>query len=117
MPVPFDAECLSIEASSISFARQRARAHACEHGLEDGEAGDFALAVHEVVANSVKHGGGSGELFLWVEGDVVLGEVRDRGYVRDPMAGRLRPNATGDTGRGIWMANELCDLVQIPYCA
>ena len=30
-----------------------------------------------------------------------------------PLAGRLRPPPTQEGGRGLWLANQLCDLVQI----
>jgi hypothetical protein len=29
------------------------------------------------------------------------------------MAGRERPTAERDRGRGLWMVNQLCDLVQL----
>jgi hypothetical protein len=39
--------------------------------------------------------------------------VRDRGTVVDPLAGRVRPPPGADRGRGLWLANQLSDLVQI----
>jgi hypothetical protein len=39
-------------------------------------------------------------------------EVRDAGRLDAPLAGRLPP--TGDSGGwGLWLANQLCDLVQL----
>jgi hypothetical protein len=30
-----------------------------------------------------------------------------------PLAGRVRPGPRQRYGRGLWMANQLCDLVQL----
>ena len=40
-------------------------------------------------------------------------EVRDAGRIENPMAGRERPPPERDGGRGLWMVNQLCDLVQL----
>lgn len=38
-----------------------------------------------------------------------------RGYIEDPLAGRFAPpaTATATSGCGLWLANDLCDLVQL----
>jgi hypothetical protein len=33
--------------------------------------------------------------------------------IDDPLAGRERPAGLHDGGRGLWMVNHLCDLVQV----
>ena len=43
----------------------------------------------------------------------LLVEFEDSGSIEAPLAGRLRPGPTQDGGRGLWLANQLCDLVQI----
>ncbi len=55
----------------------------------------------------------SGTLRVWTEVDRVVCEFRDSGYLDDPMAGREEPPVDGIGHRGIWMVNQLCDLVQI----
>ncbi len=40
-------------------------------------------------------------------------EVRDRGRLIDPLVGRTKPPDSSEGGRGVWLANHLCDLVQI----
>ena len=71
------------------------------------------LAVNELAANSVRHGGGRGELRVWQEDDALVCEVARRRLHRRPARGRAasRPEQLG--GRGLWMVNQLCDLVQI----
>jgi hypothetical protein len=39
--------------------------------------------------------------------------VQDRGHIREPLIGRTRPGLEQPTGRGLWVVNHLCDLVQI----
>jgi anti-sigma regulatory factor (Ser/Thr protein kinase) len=74
---------------------------------------DLLLAVTEVASNSVVHGGGGGTLWVWPAAGGVVCEVRDRGWIREPLVGRARPPFDGESGRGLWMVNQLCDLVQL----
>lgn len=73
---------------------------------------DLALAVAELTTNSVLHGGGSGEVRVWAEGEQVVCEVRDGGRLRDPLAGRRPPLPGRPGGRGLLMVNHLADLVR-----
>jgi anti-sigma regulatory factor (Ser/Thr protein kinase) len=59
------------------------------------------------------HGGGAGTLRLWREGGSLLAEVEDQGWIEEQLVGRLRPDIRREGGRGLWLANQLCDLVQI----
>ncbi len=87
---------------------------ACEAArLHPSSADDLVLAAHEVAANSVQHAGGSGILRLWDEPGLLAVEVRDAGVIHDPLVGRSLLDMDSEHGRGIWMANQLCDLVQV----
>jgi anti-sigma regulatory factor (Ser/Thr protein kinase) len=112
-PAPPEAQYLRVDAGRVASARRLVRVRAGELGLCEAVAGDFALAVHEVVANSLKHGRGHSELYIWEDGESIVCDVRDQGRFEEPLAGRRRPVRTGAAGRGLWMANQLCDLVQI----
>ena len=74
---------------------------------------DLVLAAHEVATNSVVHGGGEGAMLIWDDCDGLVVEVCDRGLIDDPLVGRGFPDLLPEHGRGIWMANRLCDLVQV----
>jgi anti-sigma regulatory factor (Ser/Thr protein kinase) len=74
---------------------------------------DLVLAVSEVASNSVRHGGGAGALTLWCDDrGAVISEVRDQGEITDPLVGRYPPGPDLDVN-GLWLVNQLCDLVQI----
>lgn len=74
---------------------------------------DVALVVAELTTNSVRHGGGHGVLALWADGEHLVCEVRDTGSFTDLLAGRRRPRRGQIGGRGLWVVNQLSDLVQI----
>jgi anti-sigma regulatory factor (Ser/Thr protein kinase) len=82
-------------------------------GLGASRRADLVLAVHEVVSNTLRHGGGAGRLLVWRDPDALVCEVRDRGRIDDPLVGRERPAFGRAGGRGLWLANQLCDLVQV----
>ena len=49
---------------------------------------------------------------LAVPGGAVC-EVQDKGWIRQPLVGRARPGIERKSGRGLWIVNQLCDLVQL----
>jgi len=81
--------------------------------LDSARRADLVLAVNEVATNSVLHGGGDGTLLVWSEGATLVCDVRDSGSFDHPLAGRERPRPDRVGGHGLWLANQLCDLVQI----
>lgn len=91
------------------FVAERARAA----GLDRSQTADLEFAANELANNSVRHGGGAGTARIWREPEALLFEVRDQGRMSDPLAGRGRPDAVQLSGRGLWLVNQLCDLVQV----
>jgi anti-sigma regulatory factor (Ser/Thr protein kinase) len=76
-------------------------------------AANFVLAANEIATNSVVHGGGKGSFRIWREAGAVSCEVRDAGHISNPLVDRELPAAEAAGSRGLWLANQLCDLVQI----
>ncbi len=89
------------------------REHASSVGLDEMRTMDLLLAVTELATNSLRHGGGEGVLRTWREPDALVCEVSDRGRIADLLVGRRAPQPSDEGGRGVWMANQLCDLVQV----
>ena len=106
-------EVLAFGLTELGEVRRRVAAAAERAGLEPRGVADLVTAAGELAANSVRHGGGRGTLRLWREGDELLAEVEDAGLIEEPLVGRLRPALSQEGGRGLWLANQLCDLVQI----
>jgi anti-sigma regulatory factor (Ser/Thr protein kinase) len=103
----------AFDAETLSVIRRFVADHAAEAGLPEDRIADLVVAMSEIATNSVRYGGGTGVLRTWTEGDTFICEVRDRGGVVDPLAGRVQPSPTQIDGRGLWLANQLCDLVQV----
>jgi anti-sigma regulatory factor (Ser/Thr protein kinase) len=104
---------LVFDRHALSALRTFVALTAAEAGLRPDRADDLVLAVNEVAANSVVHGGGRGELRIWGEDAAVVCEVRDTGRIDRPLAGSRRPEPRQPGGSGLWIANHTCDLVQI----
>jgi anti-sigma regulatory factor (Ser/Thr protein kinase) len=100
-------------ALELHDLRDYVTARATAAGLTDDRAYDLELSVNELATNSLRHGGGSGTLFTWREPDALVCEVRDAGTISWPLVGRERPLPERIGGRGVWIVNQLCDLVQI----
>jgi anti-sigma regulatory factor (Ser/Thr protein kinase) len=81
--------------------------------LSGPRAAELVAAVHEVATNSILHGGGRGTMRIWLERSSVVCEIRDNGRFDNPLADRKRPLKDVGSPRGLWLANQLCDLVQI----
>jgi anti-sigma regulatory factor (Ser/Thr protein kinase) len=109
---PAGVEAHEFGAAELGSIRHIATRHAATAGLAD-RATDVALVASELAANSVRHGGGRGVLRLWRQDRALVCEVRDRGHVVDPLVGRRRP-VDGQVGeRGLWVVNQICDLLQV----
>jgi anti-sigma regulatory factor (Ser/Thr protein kinase) len=110
---PGAAEWIDLDEHSLGDVRRRVTDAAHAAGLDAERASDLALAVTEAVTNSRRHAGDYGELRVWRQAGRVVCEVQDSGRIRDPLAGRLPVPPEEPTGRGLWLINQLCDLVQI----
>jgi anti-sigma regulatory factor (Ser/Thr protein kinase) len=112
-PVPSDAVTVDFDAASLASVRHLTGDLGQAAGLSPARTDELLLAVSEVITNSVRHAGGAGRIALWRDGDRLLCDVRDRGRIADPLAGRVRPKIGQIGGRGMWLMHQLCDLVQI----
>jgi len=110
---PAGTEAFDFDRGKLADVRRRVRRAAEHAGLGAPDAADLVIAASELAANSVAHGGGSGTLRTWQNDGRLSVEFEDSGSIDEPLAGRLRPEPTQQGGRGLWLANQLCDLVQI----
>jgi anti-sigma regulatory factor (Ser/Thr protein kinase) len=83
------------------------------YGMTPLPVNDLIVAVNEVATNSLRHGGGEGLLRVWEDDGMLVTEVRDSGRIEAPLIGRERPTGHSQGGYGLWMVNQICDLVQV----
>ena len=114
LPEPLgDPASLVFDATTTTDAIKHAATEGAELGLDTTRLADLTEALGEILDNSVRHGGGGGTLRLWRDQDAFVCEVRDTGHIEDPMIGRRRPAETSGRLKGLWLVNQLCDVVQV----
>jgi anti-sigma regulatory factor (Ser/Thr protein kinase) len=111
-PVPPTATRLSYR-DDLRAVRDTVTACAAEAGLAPGRTTDLVLAVSEVAANTLRHTPGPGTLHVWRAGDEIICQVTDSGQIADPLVGRRRPAADSFRHGGLWVVNQVCDLVEL----
>lgn len=109
---PGEFDELIVDVNRLRDARRLVRGRAEAAGL-DRRADDFALAVNEILSNSLHHAHENGLLRVWDERDGLVCEVRDGGQILQPLIGREEPGPGQVGGHGIWLVNLVCDLVQV----
>jgi anti-sigma regulatory factor (Ser/Thr protein kinase) len=109
---PFAAE-LAFTADDLGELRHLVAEVAGRGPTPPDRVADLVLAVNEIGSNSVEHGPGRGRLRLWTSDEAITAEVADDGVADLPFPGMVAPPAAGIRGRGLWLASELCDVLQV----
>jgi len=112
-PAPDSAADMAFVPETFGKVREFVTDEARRAGLDSERAGALCLAVSELTTNSIHHGGGVGTVRAWSEDGFVVVEVADNGEIKAPLVGRLPPSTDLESGRGLWIVHQLCDLVQI----
>jgi anti-sigma regulatory factor (Ser/Thr protein kinase) len=112
LPEPASAVSLVL-ANGLRAFRHDVTSYARYAGLQPEQVGALALAAHEAAANSAVHGGDTGVARIWHDDLELICEIADSGQIEDPLVGRRAP-LPGEAGaRGVWLINQLCDLVEL----
>ena len=101
------------DVTTLTEVRGTVTTTAAAAGLAPEDVADLVLAVNELASNSIEHGPGAGVLRIWDHDGAVVAEVFDGGHVDMPFAGLSAPPPEGERGRGLWLASELCDVLQV----
>jgi len=100
--------------NELGALRALVQAEAVEAGVPRGRLPEFLIAVHEVAMNAVTHGGGNAVARTWADERSFVCEVRDYGPgLSETLAGYLPPERGKERGRGLWLARQICDYVQV----
>jgi anti-sigma regulatory factor (Ser/Thr protein kinase) len=100
-------------AHDIPATRHTVAQYARTCGMSDEQVEALELAASELATNSVRYGGGTGTVAMWVQDGAAVVEFTDAGHVTDPLTGRLTPTHEQEGGRGLFLVHQLCDLVQL----
>jgi anti-sigma regulatory factor (Ser/Thr protein kinase) len=106
-------DALAFDRDSLDEVRTVVGRRGERAGLADSRTADLVLAANEAAANSIRHAGGRGVLRVWQAEHAVICEVKDPGVVDDPLVGRHRPRPEQTGGWGVYIAHQVCDLVQL----
>jgi anti-sigma regulatory factor (Ser/Thr protein kinase) len=99
------------DSDTLSELRRAVLTEATALGMPGGRAVEVVLAVHELAANAVVHGGGAG----WARMRVVAGElqceVSDQGAggIDDEVSTGVEQSWPFRPGRGLWIARNVAD--------
>ena len=74
---------------------------------------DLVLAASEVAANTLRHTKAGGTVHLWHDEDEILCLIQDSGVIADRLAGYRVPADDVPGGKGLWLVNQVCDLVEV----
>jgi anti-sigma regulatory factor (Ser/Thr protein kinase) len=110
---PLRASRLEFGLDDLHDLRAQVAATATAVGLSPARVSDLVAAASELAANSVLHGGGRGLATIWGDHGAAFVEVADAGRITDPEVGTRLPDPTVEHGRGLYIANRLCDEVAI----
>jgi anti-sigma regulatory factor (Ser/Thr protein kinase) len=103
---------LDFDLDDLAVVRHIAAQQAVASGFRD-RVRDVELIVGELTTNSVRHGRPGYTLQVWEQKGALVIDIHDNGLVRDPMIGRYEPASRQIGGRGLWIVNQVCDLLQI----
>jgi anti-sigma regulatory factor (Ser/Thr protein kinase) len=112
-PPPMGPVAIRLLPSDLAVLRSWLRANLPAESLGHKRTSDFVLAVAEAATNTIVHAPGEGTVSVWQADREVVCEVSDSGTIADPLVGRREPDPDAVGGRGLWLINQLCDLVEL----
>lgn len=104
------------DLSQVPQARRAVAGRAATAGLPPEGVERLAVGVQEILANAILHGGGQALVATEVHGGRFTVAVTDRGAWAGGVPG-ARPDLRQLSGRGLWLAQELCDDFDIRHTA
>ena len=117
------------DPATLYALRAAVQAHADRVGLPENRITEVVLAVHELAANAIAHGGGRGRLRMWdlagtlscevVDGGPAnAGPVPGRSEAPDPWPAAPSRSETPDPwpakdGHGLWLVQQVADRLDL----
>jgi len=115
------------DASSLSALRTATQACAAQARMPAERATDVVIALHELAANAVRHGAGSGRLRIWDHIGALYCRVDDDGPAFTLSKGHRDAGTDGagsagqnladrwprEPGHGLWLARQVADQMTL----
>jgi anti-sigma regulatory factor (Ser/Thr protein kinase) len=114
-PPPCTALSLELERiDDVPRARHWLAGLAATQGLAAAKVQELEVAVSEIVTNALIHGEAPRCLWVYRRDGALVCHVRDGGAgPADPLVGYQPPDIAALGGRGLWIAHQLCDVVEV----
>jgi anti-sigma regulatory factor (Ser/Thr protein kinase) len=100
-------------APDLSRARAAVVEAAARGGIDEDRAGRLAVAVSEIATNAIVHADGGAHVEIIMGADRIVVEISDSGPGLPPDRPTELPAPGHDHGRGLWLVQQLCDLVEV----
>jgi anti-sigma regulatory factor (Ser/Thr protein kinase) len=107
----------AFDADTLHQLRKAVLAAAIAAGMPDDRAAQVMLAVHELAANAVCHGGGAGRTRMRIVGGELHCQVSDAGKGDDEQDRGAGADAAAPwpfrRGHGLWVVRNVADHVSV----
>lgn len=110
--------CLTFESGTLPALRAAVQEYAIQAGMPEDRAVDVVLVVHELAANAVRHGAGTGRLRIWSLPGALCCEVEDGGPAARGRQRGYAGQALADPwpyvdGHGLWVVRKVADRMEV----
>lgn len=113
-PPPRSARSRKFEHPELREARHFIERAALEARIDRARSERLVAAAGEVVTNAFRHARGPVEITVWRDGEGFVCQIDDPGPgIPDPLAGYRPPAPDRTDGRGLWIARQLADMLEI----
>lgn len=102
-----------VDLGGLARMRRLVERQARLTGFGPHRVADLVLAVNELVSNGIEHGSGRPTLRAWRTPGALVAEMSDPDACRLTFPGLAAPPVAGARGRGLWLASELTDVLQV----
>lgn len=107
-----DGPTIALPLDDLASFRRELRGFALPLLVGSVRVDDLAVAACEAATNALQHAGRAGAR-AWRGPAELVCEISSDGLIDDPLAGRRAPAPSAGRGRGLWLVNQLCDLVEL----
>jgi serine/threonine-protein kinase RsbW len=98
------------DPGTLLVLRRAVQALVREAGMPEERTMDVVLAVHELMANAIRHGAGKGRLRIWEAADALHCQVDDDGAAAPIDRNQPWPVRQG---HGLWVVRQVADRMEI----